>query len=280
LRINLTAGNVNDIVPACDLIEDLLADKLLADRAYDANKLLALAERQSHAVVIPLTPRRLGQREYDAHACKERHLAECFFINIKSFRMVITRYDKLAVTFKASGMLAACLVWRNELFRKQPLMSGFVTQRAPELGRTDTEFGLNVTYLFNMRWEEQISPSKVSELRTVSGAKHEFVGRENRIILEYQAEDGAYCITLLRYNRETGEFVLRLQDGFGRYPSGVRMDFSVNDGATVAPVSDLTGPDGTVTGTIFKPGGGMVDLTARAPFRWQYRTLRKSLAAD
>ena len=44
---------MNDIVPACDLIEGLLADKLLADRAYDANKLLALAERQNHEVVIP-----------------------------------------------------------------------------------------------------------------------------------------------------------------------------------------------------------------------------------
>ena len=47
LRIHLTAGNVNDIVPACDLLEGLLADKLLADRAHDANKPLALAERSA-----------------------------------------------------------------------------------------------------------------------------------------------------------------------------------------------------------------------------------------
>ncbi|WP_198015323.1 inverse autotransporter beta domain-containing protein [Nitratidesulfovibrio termitidis] len=145
-----------------------------------------------------------------------------------------------------------------------PLVSGFVSQRATEQGRTDTEFGLNVTWHFDMPWEEQISPSKVSELRTVSGAKHEFVDRENRIILEYRAKDGAYRITLLSYNRETREFVLRLQDGFGRYPSGVRMDLSVDDGATVTPTSDLTGPGGTVTGTVSKPGGGMVDLTAKA----------------
>ena len=39
--------NVNDIVPACDLLEGLLADKLLADRAHDANKPLALAERSA-----------------------------------------------------------------------------------------------------------------------------------------------------------------------------------------------------------------------------------------
>ena len=111
LRIHITAGNVNDIVPACDLIEGLLAEKLLADRAYDANKLLALAERQNHEVVIPPMPGRRIQRESDSHVYKERHLVECFFARLKSFRRVATRYDKLAITFKASVMLASCLIW-------------------------------------------------------------------------------------------------------------------------------------------------------------------------
>ena len=106
LRIHLTAGNVNDTVPACGLLEDLLAD-----RAYDANKLLALAERQNHDVVIPLTPRRLEQREYDIHVYKECHLVECFFAKLKLLRIIVTRYDKLAVTFKASVILTAYLVW-------------------------------------------------------------------------------------------------------------------------------------------------------------------------
>lgn len=111
LRIHLTAGNVNDIVPACSLLEGLSADKLLADRAYDVNKPLVLAERQRHEVVTPPTPCRLEQREYDVHTYKERHLIECFFAKLKSFRKVATRCDKLAVTFKASVMLAACLIW-------------------------------------------------------------------------------------------------------------------------------------------------------------------------
>ena len=66
LRIHITAGNVNDIVPACDLIEGLLAEKLLADRAYDANKLLALAERQNHEVVIcSLTVQKRLEKPFD-----------------------------------------------------------------------------------------------------------------------------------------------------------------------------------------------------------------------
>lgn len=47
LRILLTPGNVNDIVPAASLIKKgLSTDKLLADRAYDANKLIELAHGQ------------------------------------------------------------------------------------------------------------------------------------------------------------------------------------------------------------------------------------------
>ena len=84
----------------------LLAEKLLADRAYTA-KLFALAGRQSHEVAIPPVKGILLQREYATHAYKERHLVECFFAKIKSFRRAATRYDKLSITFKASVMLAA-----------------------------------------------------------------------------------------------------------------------------------------------------------------------------
>jgi transposase len=111
LRILLTPGNVHDIVPATALIEGLLGDKLLADRAYDANKLIELAKKQHMEVVIPPTAQRLEQRYYDRHAYKERRLVECFFEKLKEFRRVGTRYDKLSSAFKASVMIAACLIW-------------------------------------------------------------------------------------------------------------------------------------------------------------------------
>ena len=43
IRIHLTAGNVADITPACDLITGLKADWTIADRAYDADRFIALA---------------------------------------------------------------------------------------------------------------------------------------------------------------------------------------------------------------------------------------------
>ena len=89
MRIFLTAGNVNDTVPAGEMLADLSADKLLADRAYDSDAVLEQARQQKMEVVIPPRKCRRHQREYD----------------------VATRYDKLAATFRANVMLAACLIW-------------------------------------------------------------------------------------------------------------------------------------------------------------------------
>lgn len=111
MRLLLTAGNINDITPACGLINGLTGDKLLADRAYDANKFIELGIAQKHEIIIPPTKRRIIQRDYDKHVYKERHLVECFFAKLKTFRGVATRYHKLAISFKAAVMIAACLVW-------------------------------------------------------------------------------------------------------------------------------------------------------------------------
>ena len=89
-------SNVNDTVPAGELLVDLSADKLLADRAYDSDAVLEQARQQKMEAVIPSRKCRRHQREYDAHVYKERHLVE---------------YDKLAATFRANVMLAACLIW-------------------------------------------------------------------------------------------------------------------------------------------------------------------------
>lgn len=111
LRIKLTAGNVNDMVPAGDLISGLDADMVIADKAYDADKFIALVREQGAEAVIPPRSNRLEQREFDRHLYKERHLVECFFAKIKSFRHISTRYDKLAVTFRAAVLIASCMVW-------------------------------------------------------------------------------------------------------------------------------------------------------------------------
>ena len=111
LRIHLTAGNVNDIVPACDLLEGLLADKLLADRAHDANKPLALAERSAAKWLFHQRHAGCFNESTALTPIKSVTLLNVSLLSSSSFRRVATRYDKLAITFKAAVVLAACLIW-------------------------------------------------------------------------------------------------------------------------------------------------------------------------
>lgn len=99
-----------------------------------------------------------------------------------------------------------------------PVLSGFITQKSTEQGRTDTEFGLNFTYHFGMPWSAQTSHAKVAELRTVGGSRHEFVDRENRIILEYKAKNNLNIEFLgaIGGNR----FLFRVLNGFGEFAAG------------------------------------------------------------
>jgi hypothetical protein len=121
--------------------------------------------------------------------------------------------------FGASRLEKDPRVWSYGIeYTPIPLVSGFLTQRSTERGRTDTEYGLNFTYHFGMSWDDQVTHSKVAELRTVSGSKHEFVDRENRIILEYRAKN-AFHIDYLGPDGARG-FLFRVRNGFDEYVAG------------------------------------------------------------
>jgi hypothetical protein len=118
-------------------------------------------------------------------------------------------------------------VWSWEVeYTPVPLVSGFITQRSTERGRTDTEFGLNFTYHFGMPFEDQIKHSKVAELRGVSGSRHEFVDRENRIILEYRAKDSHR----IEYLGPAGPNVFRFRvlNGFDEFMAGQTVYVTAN----------------------------------------------------
>jgi transposase len=111
LRLFLTGGNVHDMVPAVALLTGLASIYLMADKGYDADSILELATTQNQIAVIPPRSNRKVQRQYDAHMYKERHLVECFFQKLKSFRRIATRYEKLAITFNSWLLIASCLLW-------------------------------------------------------------------------------------------------------------------------------------------------------------------------
>ncbi|SEP23118.1 Transposase DDE domain-containing protein [Paenibacillus sp. OK076] len=90
---------------------DIENREILADRAHDADAILALAEEQNATTVNPSKRNRRKKRAYDKNTYKERHLIECFFNRVKKYRRLATRYDKTASMFKASLVLISIRMW-------------------------------------------------------------------------------------------------------------------------------------------------------------------------
>jgi transposase len=108
----LAPGNQHDVTMAPELLR--LAgsvDKLIADKAYDTNKLRQLLIDRRIDAVIPSIARRKPLIPYDPIVYRQRNLIERMFGRLKDFRRIATRYDKLARNFLAGIALAATLTW-------------------------------------------------------------------------------------------------------------------------------------------------------------------------
>jgi transposase len=111
LKYILTEGQRHDVTQAEALLTNLEFERAIADKAYDADALLAFIAHKDAEIVIPPTAKRTEQRPYDKHLYKERHLVECFINKIKWFRRIFTRYDKLARRYLAFLHLAGVFIW-------------------------------------------------------------------------------------------------------------------------------------------------------------------------
>jgi len=110
-RWTLTGGQVHDSGQAAPLLEGLHPDAVVADKAYDADALIAHIQESGAAAVIPPRINRLDQRPFDKHQYKHRNLIERFFLRIKHFRRIATRYDKLAERFSSFIAIVAVFLW-------------------------------------------------------------------------------------------------------------------------------------------------------------------------
>ena len=86
-------------------------ERLIADKAYDTNRLRSLLAEAKIEAVIPSVARRKPLIPYDREAYRQRNLIERMFARLKDFRRVATRYDKLARNFLAGTLMAAVLIW-------------------------------------------------------------------------------------------------------------------------------------------------------------------------
>jgi transposase len=111
IRLTLTAGNRHDVTQAEALIEGWETERVIADKGYDSDQVLAAVEAIPAEVVIPPKANRLEQREYDQDFYKERHLIECFFNKLKQFRRVFSRFEQTARNYLAFVHFASTLIW-------------------------------------------------------------------------------------------------------------------------------------------------------------------------
>jgi putative transposase len=112
LRLLLTAGNVNDIVGAGELLKDLPdANYLLADRGYDAKWLREELKQRGVEPCIPYVSTRKIQQPYDTNLYKQRHKIENMFSRLKDWRRVATRYDRCAHTFFSTICIACAFLF-------------------------------------------------------------------------------------------------------------------------------------------------------------------------
>jgi transposase len=111
VRFALTAGQKGDAPQADALIADLTADFVMADTAYDSDRLRSAIAEKGAIAVIPNNPSRARKYPLDKHLYAQRHLIECCFSKLKQFRRVATRYEKTARNYRAVVTIAAIVLW-------------------------------------------------------------------------------------------------------------------------------------------------------------------------
>ena len=110
----LTGGQTSELAGADELLPDVAAPTVIADKGYDAEaRVLAPLRAAGKEAVIPPRRNRTEQREYDPNLYQARHLIEHFFCKLKQFRAIATRYDKTKRTFLAAVYLAASAILLN-----------------------------------------------------------------------------------------------------------------------------------------------------------------------
>lgn len=99
---------------------------VLADKAYSSRAHRALLRRRGITAVIaePADQKANRQRRgskggrppaFDTDLYKNRNVVERGFNTFKQWRALATRYDKLALTYRAAALLRAVLIWLDAL---------------------------------------------------------------------------------------------------------------------------------------------------------------------
>ncbi len=111
VTISLAPGQRHDLKAVAPLVPVLRGKRAVGDKGFDADSFRASLSRQ--CVRGCIAPRRNRRQPVSFHRgyYRQRHHVETFFCRTKRFRLISTRYDKLALTFLAFVQFAAVLDW-------------------------------------------------------------------------------------------------------------------------------------------------------------------------
>jgi transposase len=111
LRLLLTPGQASEYGQAEALIEGFTPEAVLADKGYDSEAFVDAIQRIGAEAVIPSKRNRLRPRALDRHLYKARNLVERFFLKLKHFRRIATRYERLARNYLSMLSLVSAVIW-------------------------------------------------------------------------------------------------------------------------------------------------------------------------
>ncbi len=103
-------NDINYVIPVLEQI-NIEGTQVMADRGYDSNKLIDYIYENGGEPIIPSKKCAKFERHCDWWQYKERHLVEKYFLKLKGFRRIATRYDKLACTYLGFLCIASILIW-------------------------------------------------------------------------------------------------------------------------------------------------------------------------
>src|SRR3954449_12055176 len=110
VRFILMPGQRYDTICVAPLIKVSEIGGLSADKAFDANWIIAELNERGAKVVISQRPKRKAPLAIDLHLYKWRHLIENFFCKLKEFKRVAMRSDKTDTSFEAMIYLGAAII--------------------------------------------------------------------------------------------------------------------------------------------------------------------------
>ena len=103
----ISPGEVHDVSCAEALLDGLEKGAVvIADKGYDADRVRARIRAQDAIPNIPNRSHRKKKFRWTKVIYRERNQIERFFIKLKQFRRIATRYDKLGATIFAFIQLA------------------------------------------------------------------------------------------------------------------------------------------------------------------------------